>query len=163
LSVKSEAARLQKLLEVRSNQIQTTLKAVEKALEEENIKLNLVRNEGDLRENEDFTITSQRVGMLESQRRQVMRAMQTFKEFNLNNYVSDGTFVVLGTTIVFENQNTLDQYTMMLVPPDLADAEAGFMATNCPVGEKVLNKRVGDIIGVRASRGEQTYLIKEVY
>jgi transcription elongation GreA/GreB family factor len=163
MTVKAQADALRIKLRERHDLIRQELEAVEKELATEQINLKERRNEGDVTENEDYVITGAKVSMLEERRRRTLRTIRVLEEFDFEGYVTDGIFVVVGSTVVFEDTAVGSTQTFMIVPHDLAAAEEGFISLNSPVGAKTVGKRVGAPIGVRTSRGELSYRIKEVY
>jgi len=115
------------------------------------------RGHGDLSENADYDAAKQRQGFIEAQ-------MQALSDKIARAQVIDpskikGDRVVFGVTVDLLNCETEEEITYTLVGEEESDAAAGIISVTSPVGRALLGKEVGDVVEVRAPRGNIEYEI----
>lgn len=135
--------------------IQDEISALEYELRNELPKEILkARAHGDLRENAEFHAAKERQRYVDARLSQLKKRLADFSLIDLTRIPRDR--VGLGSTVVVLDLNKDEELTFKIVASEEADAPAGKVSTNSPIGRGLLGRRVGDEVSIPIPGGKRT-------
>ncbi len=123
---------------------------IPKALEE-------ARAHGDLSENAEYDAAKDRQGYLRARISHLESRIMELSLYSISS-LPDGV-AAYGSTVEVEDLDSGETRRFRLVFPEEADAAAGKISLNSPLGRALLNKREGDEIEVKTPAGKRSYQI----
>lgn len=109
------------------------------------------REKGDLSENAEYKAAKDEQGMLELKINQLESKLAQAKILDTTNI--DTSRVSLLTTVTIKNIAVNKELTYTLVPEAESDLKAKKIASNSPVGQGLMGKKIGEIAEVQTPRG----------
>ena len=133
-------------------------KLVAELKELENVELPRVReaiaearDKGDLSENFEYHAAKREQGRLLSQIRFKQRVLEFARVIDTKRLGTDA--VGLLSKVEITNLSNENRMTYMLVNPHEANLREGKISIKSPIGQALLNKKVGDVVEVRVPAG----------
>lgn len=123
-------------------------------------RIKVAREHGDLSENAEYDAAKNEQAQIEGE---ILEIEEKLKHAVI---IKDGAkkgVVSLGSTIVFVDEETKEQFTYELVGTTEADAENGKISNESPIGNALLGRKAGETIVVSVPAGSTTITIKKVY
>lgn len=109
------------------------------------------RSFGDLSENAEYAVAKEEQAKLES--RISWLEFQLSKARILDSTHIDSSRVTIGTTVTIQELNNSADFTYTIVGSEESDPKASKISSSSPVGQALLNKKVGDEVHVKVPRG----------
>ncbi|HLY20070.1 MAG TPA: transcription elongation factor GreA [Bryobacteraceae bacterium] len=109
------------------------------------------RLHGDLSENAEYHAAKDRQGFVNARLNQLKKRLAEMSMVDFSK-IPHGK-VGLGSTVVVLDTNKDEEVTYALVTSEEADAAAGKISTNSPIGRALLGKEVGDSVRVQIPGG----------
>ena len=119
-------------------------------------KIAVARDFGDLRENAEYDAARKEQGLVETRIAEIEEILQNAEIIQL----SDGSAVVLGSTVELRSANKTVTYTV--VGPVEADPLAGKISNESPIGKELMGKKVGDEVKIKTPKAEMVYIVKSI-
>jgi transcription elongation factor GreA len=149
-----------------NNKYQTTASGLQKLKEElkdreENQRsriastLNEMRNQGDLRENDGYTMAIEEQNINEErilELKEKIRNAVIIKDRNKSK-------VGIGDTVHLKGEKSL---TYEIVGQEEANPLDGKISSLSPIGQAVINKKVGDKVTISTPKGDTTYILDKI-
>lgn len=110
---------------------------------------------GDLRENAEYHAALERQRFVKARITQLRERLSVLGTMTLDQIPVDRSG--LGSTLRLLDQDSDEEIEFTLVIPELADLERGLISMASPIGSSLMNKRVGDEIGVKIPSGERNF------
>lgn len=109
------------------------------------------RDKGDLSENFEYHAAKREQGRLLSQIRFKQRVLEFARVIDTKRLGTDA--VGLLSKVEITNLGNQNRMTYMLVNPHEANLREGKISIKSPIGQALLNKKVGDVVEVRVPAG----------
>ncbi len=109
------------------------------------------RLHGDLSENAEYHAAKDRQGFVNARLNQLKKRLAEMSMVDFSKIPHDK--VGLGSTVVVLDTKKEEEVTYYLVTSEEADAPAGKISTNSPIGRAMLGKEVGDTVRVQLPGG----------
>ncbi len=122
-------------------------------------RLNKAIQQGDLSENADYIMAKEEQGFLEGRIQQI-EAMLHHAVLIEDNASKD--HVSLGSRVTVVEQGQAVEEVFRIVGAAEADPIKGNVSNESPIGQALLDHKVGDIVGVKAPSGEIHFEIKAI-
>ena len=142
-------------------------KLVAELKELENVELPRVReaiaearDKGDLSENFEYHAAKREQGRLLSQIRFKQRVLEFARVIDTKRLGTDA--VGLLSKVEITNLGNQNRMTYMLVNPHEANLREGKISIKSPIGQALLNKKVGDVVEVRVPAGTLKLRIESI-
>jgi len=119
-------------------------------------RLKEAKDQGDLKENQEFTDAKEEQALNEGRIEEIRTMLDNAVLFAQQT----GTAVALGSTITVKNRNT--EHKLTIVGPSEADPASGRISHESPLGAAFLGHGKGDKVSVTTPRGEIEYTIVEI-
>ena len=119
-------------------------------------KIAVARDFGDLRENAEYDAARKEQGLVETRIAEIEEILQNAEIIQS----SDGSAVVLGSTVELQSANKTVTYTV--VGPVEADPLAGKISNESPIGKELMGKKVGDEVKIKTPKAEMVYIVKSI-
>lgn len=143
-------AKLDDEIERLTHELSVTLpKAIQKAVEH-----------GDLRENSEYKSALERQQFVQARLNHLTRRRAELSKVNLDNIPSDR--VGFGSRVTVRDLRTEEEETYMLVFGDFIDIDTGQISMASPLGQTLLNGKVGDEVALQLPRGARKLRIEKV-
>ena len=123
-------------------------------------QLEEARSFGDLSENAEYAAAKEEQAKLET--RISYLEFQLSKAKILDSSTIDSSSVTLGTTVTIQDINNKAEFSYTIVGSEESDPKASKISSSSPVGQALLNKKVGDEVHVKVPRGMRHLRIKEI-
>ncbi len=123
-------------------------------------RLHAAIKQGDLSENADYIAAKEEQGFLEGRILELQAKLRNAVLIEPQRN-GDGR-VSLGSTVVVKEEGYDEVETYYIVGPDEADPSRGYISHVSPLGGALLNSVAGDVVAVRAPKGEIHFRIMEV-
>ena len=123
-------------------------------------QLEEARSFGDLSENAEYAAAKEEQAKLET--RISYLEFQLSKAKILDSSTIDNSSVTLGTTVTIQDINNSAEFSYTIVGSEESDPKASKISSSSPVGQALLNKKVGDEVHVKVPRGMRHLRIKEI-
>jgi transcription elongation factor GreA len=127
--------------------------AVQKAISE-------AREKGDLKENAEYHAARESLGMLEAKISDLESRLG--QATIMKTKPGDGSEILFGATVKVKDLTYDDEESYKLVGEGEADPLENRILTTSPMGQAMLNKKVGDMFIVDAPAGEMKYEVLEI-
>ena len=118
------------------------------------------RAHGDLSENAEYEAAKDAQGLLEAKVRLLESRLATAQVIDVSKLSGDK--VLFGATVTFEDVESGESKTVMIVGEDEADADAGLISYVSPLARALIGKSVDDLVQVKLPGGVKEYEIREV-
>jgi transcription elongation factor GreA len=116
--------------------------------------------QGDLSENAEYEAAKERQSTLHARLGQIRKRLADLSRIDVAAIPKDRAG--LGSEITVENMETGDEITYMLVIPELADGNKGYVSMAAPVGKALMNRKVGDTVTISIPRGTLEYEVRRI-
>lgn len=123
-------------------------------------RLEEARAHGDLSENAEYEAAKHRQGILRARIAQLQSRIRELSVYTLAQVPRDR--ISYGSRVTVEDADSGDLIEYRLVFPEEADAAAGQISINSPIGQGLMNKAEGDEVVVQTPRGRKTYQVIHV-
>ena len=120
--------------------------------------LEYAKSLGDLSENQEYQEARDSQAVLEDRINRLEAMLKSAKIVSAH----DSNTVAVGSTIVVEKEGSKDKKTYELVGSEEADAVAGKISVNSPLGAAALGKAKGDKFSYDAPSGKMSYKIIDI-
>lgn len=123
-------------------------------------QLEEARSFGDLAENAEYATAKEEQAKLETR--------ISYIEFQLSkariiDYTDiDTSRVTLGTTVKIQDMGNSDVFSYTIVGSEESDPKASKISSSSPVGQALLNKKIGEEVHVKVPRGVRHLRIKDI-
>jgi transcription elongation factor GreA len=118
------------------------------------------RGHGDLSENADYSAAKEKQSFLEGRIRDI-EVKLAFADV-IDPAKLSGDKVLFGATVTVEDTDTSEKQTYRIVGEDEADIKSGRISITAPVARALIGREVGDVVKVRAPKGQRELEIVEV-
>jgi transcription elongation factor GreA len=118
------------------------------------------RAHGDLSENAEYEAAKDAQGLLEAKVRLLESRLSTAQVIDVSTL--SGEKVLFGATVSFEDVDSGESKTVMIVGEDEADADAGLISYVSPLARALIGKSVDDLVQVKLPSGTKEYEIRSV-
>lgn len=118
------------------------------------------RSYGDLSENAEYDAAKEAQGLLELKINKLEELLSKARVVDLTNLPHDIVHILTKVTIKNNTNGKTLVYT--LVSLEEADLQAGKIAITSPVGQSLMNKKVGDVVEVKVPAGLMKYEILNI-
>ena len=119
-------------------------------------RLKEAKDQGDLKENQEFTDAKEEQALNEGRIEEIRTMIDNAVLFAQQT----GTVVALGSTITVKNGST--EHKLTIVGPSEADPASGRISHESPLGAAFLGHSEGDKVSVITPRGKIEYTIVEI-
>ncbi len=120
-------------------------------------RLQKARAMGDLSENSEYTAAKEELAFVEGRIREIEEILNQAEV--VENH-SSGDKVDVGSSVVVDNNGS--QETFQIVGEFEADPMNKKLSQNSPIGQALINKKVGDLVEVNIPAGKVQYKIVEI-
>ena len=117
--------------------------------------LSEMRNQGDLRENDGYSMAVEEQNINEEKIRELKGKIRNAKVVKEKNKDRIG----IGNMVTLENSKTI-KYE--ITSEDEANPLEGKISHVSPIGKAVMNKKVGDKVTIETPKGSTEYIVKEI-
>lgn len=116
-------------------------------------RLREAASQGDLSENAGYDMAKEEQSFLEGRIKEIREIISQAKiiEKKENDKVEIGSFVVL--------EGEGEKETFQIVESEEADIFQGKISLKSPLGEAILGKRKGEVVGINTPQGEKKYKV----
>ena len=122
--------------------------------------IEIARGHGDLSENADYSAAKEEQGLIEAKIRE-LEAKTTLAEVIDPTRLS-GSRVRFGATVTFEDTESGDAQTLVIVGEHEADIKRGRISIGAPLARALIGKDVGDTTTVTTPKGKHDVEITKV-
>jgi len=122
--------------------------------------IEIARGHGDLSENADYSAAKEEQGLIEAKIRE-LEAKTTLAEV-IDPTRMSGTRVRFGATVTFEDTESGDAQTLVIVGEHEADIKRGRISIGAPLARALIGKDVGDTTTVTTPKGKHDVEITQV-
>lgn len=139
----------------------TYLKTVRRTQIAERIRV--AREFGDISENAEYESAKNEQGLIEGQISEYEHILQNCKIIATEELSTEK--VSVGTVVTFVNvdpEAEEERYTMELVGTRETNPQQGRISNECPLGEALIDHRVGDVVDVRTPSGVISWKIEDI-
>jgi transcription elongation factor GreA len=106
---------------------------------------------GDLKENGDYHAALERQGFVQARLNQLRSRLTKISNIDLTKIPKDR--VGLGSRVVVQDMSTKEKENWELVIPDAMDVDKGQISVSSPLGQALVDKKVGDTSVVHLPAG----------
>ena len=118
------------------------------------------RGHGDLKENAEYHAAKEKQGFIEGRIADLENKLARAEVIDPSRMKGDK--IMISATVKLVNTETDKEVTYVLVGPDEADLERGFLSVTSPIGRSLLGKSSGDEVTVQAPGGKHVYEVESV-
>lgn|SRR3990167_6393514 len=122
--------------------------------------IEIARGHGDLSENADYSAAKEEQGLIEAKIRE-LEAKTTLAEV-IDPTKLSGTRVRFGATVTFEDTDSGDAQTLVIVGEHEADIKRGRISIGAPLARALIGKEVGETTTVTTPKGKHDVEITKV-
>ena len=122
--------------------------------------IEVARGHGDLKENAEYHAAKEEQGLIEAKVRE-LEAKSLMAEV-IDPTKLSGDRVSFGATVTFEDSETGDKVTYVIVGEHEADIKRGRIAVGAPVARSLIGKEVGDTVTLTTPKGKREVEISKV-
>ncbi len=112
---------------------------------------------GDLSENADYQSAKEEQGFVEGR---IMEIMDLIKNAVIIKKKRGNKFVSIGSNVKIKNKNNTYEYT--ITGSNESDPLAGKISNESPLGQEMMDKKVGDEFTITTPKGDVKYKILEI-
>jgi len=116
--------------------------------------------QGDLSENAEYEAAKDRQSTLHGRLGQIQKRLADLSRIDVNDIPRDRAGI--GSEVTVENLDDGAQISYTLVIPELADGEKFHVSIASPVGQGLMNRKVGDTMSITIPRGALEYEILRI-
>ena len=122
-------------------------------------KIKEAREQGDLSENAEYDAAR-------DEQREIEKRIAEIEKILKNAVVADEDSgntetISFGCTVTFEDMDTKQSFTYRLVRSSEADLMNGKISYESPVGERLMNSKVGQVVTIETPKGTKNYKITD--
>ena len=114
-------------------------------------EINVALAQGDLSENAEYEAAKERQSTLQARAGQIYKRLADLSRIDVSAIPRDRAG--LGSEVTVENLDSGEEIRYALVIPEVADEAPHYVSIAAPVGQALLNRRIGDTVTVRIPRG----------
>lgn len=122
-------------------------------------RIRTAREWGDLKENAEYHSAKNDQGLLE---RRITMLTEKLREAVVVEATGGGDTVAFGSTVHVVDETSGKPATYMLVGSTEADAAAGKLSADSPVGRALVGARAGDVVKVTTPRGNRPMRVVKI-
>ncbi len=119
------------------------------------------RAQGDLSENAEYDAAKEKQSFIEGRIQEIEAKLSSAKIINPHELEQDGR-VVFGVTVVLQDVELVNKVTYQIVGEDEANIDLNKISINSPIARALIGKLEGDVVIVRAPKGDIEYEILDV-
>jgi transcription elongation factor GreA len=123
--------------------------------------IEIARGHGDLKENADYSAAKEEQGLIEAKIRE-LEAKTAMAEVIDPMKLTNNTRVSFGATFTFEDSDSGDSTTYVIVGEHEADIKRGRIAIGAPMARAFIGKEVGDTVVYQSPKGKREYEVTKV-
>ena len=123
--------------------------------------IEIARGHGDLSENADYSAAKEEQGLIEAKIRE-LEAKTAMAEVIDPVKMSGSARVAFGATVTFEDTDSGDKTTYVIVGEHEADIKRGRISIGAPVARALIGKEVGDVFTYQSPKGKREYEVTQV-
>ena len=120
-------------------------------------KIKDARAQGDLSENAEYDAARDEQARINARINEIEHILKHAEVFDVEK--ADTSVVYFGSTVTFEDVESGNEMVYRIVGSHEVDIMSGDISYESPIGEKLLGKKVGDVVTVNAPNGEIDYRI----
>ena len=120
-------------------------------------KIKDARAQGDLSENAEYDAARDEQARINARIKEIEHILKHAEVFDIEK--ADTSVVYFGSTVTFEDVESGNEMVYRIVGSHEVDIMSGDISYESPIGEKLLGKKVGDVVTVNAPNGEIDYRI----
>ncbi len=120
-------------------------------------KIKDARAQGDLSENAEYDAARDEQARINARINEIEHILKHAEVFDIEK--ADTSVVYFGSTVTFEDVESGNEMVYRIVGSHEVDIMSGDISYESPIGEKLLGKKVGDVVTVNAPNGEIDYRI----
>jgi transcription elongation factor GreA len=120
------------------------------------------RAHGDISENSEYEDAKDRQGLIEGRIREYEARLAMADVIDIAS-VPPSNRIMFGVTVELEDQDTGDAVKYRIVGMEEADAKAGLISYNSPIGRALIGRSVGDEVRFDTPKGQRTVVITAVH
>ena len=129
----------------------------ENSIPEVTQKIKDARAQGDLSENAEYDAARDEQARINARITEIEHILKHAEVFDIEK--ADTSVVYFGSTVTFEDVESGNEMVYRIVGSYEVDIMSGDISYESPIGEKLLGKKVGDVVTVNAPNGEIDYRI----
>ena len=129
----------------------------ENSIPEVTQKIKDARAQGDLSENAEYDAARDEQARINARINEIEHILKHAEVFDIEK--ADTSVVYFGSTVTFEDVESGNEMVYRIVGSHEVDIMSGDISYESPIGEKLLGKKVGDVVTVNAPNGEIDYRI----
>ncbi|PIP92953.1 MAG: transcription elongation factor GreA [Bdellovibrio sp. CG12_big_fil_rev_8_21_14_0_65_39_13] len=118
------------------------------------------RELGDLKENAEYHAAKEKQGHVEGRIAQLQSVIAKSKIVDVSKTKSSK--IVFGATVVLIDQETDESVKYQIVGEEESDTKNKKISYTSPLGKALIGREVGDIVIVKAPRGDKEYEIESI-
>jgi transcription elongation factor GreA len=118
------------------------------------------RSHGDLSENAEYLAAKERQSFIEGRIAELHNKIAVSEIIDISDLPEDR--VVFGTTVLLNDLNTGDEFSVRLVGPDESNVDDGDISVLSPLGRALIGKEPGDEVQVRTPGGMRMLEIVDI-
>jgi len=122
--------------------------------------IEVARGHGDLSENADYSAAKEEQGLIEAKIRE-LEAKTALAEV-IDPTKMSGSKVRFGATVTFEDTDTGEKTTYVIVGEHEADIKRGRIAIQAPVARALIGKDIGDTVQLPSAKGKREVEVTQV-
>jgi transcription elongation factor GreA len=122
--------------------------------------IEIARGHGDLSENADYSAAKEEQGLIEAKIRE-LEAKTAMAEV-IDPTKLSGNRVAFGATVTFEDSDSGESTTYVIVGEHEADIKRGRISIGAPMARALIGKEVGDTVVYQSPKGKREYEITAV-
>lgn len=122
--------------------------------------IEIARGHGDLKENADYSAAKEEQGMIEAKIRE-LEAKLALSEI-IDPTKLSGDKVRFGATVTFEDTDSREVLTYVIVGEHEANIKRGRIAIGAPLARAMIGKDVGDTFMMTTPKGKREYEVTKV-
>ena len=115
---------------------------------------------GDLTENAEYEDAKQQQAIVEGQIADIRRVLQIAQVLEKDDIPTD--YVGLGSVVTMTNTENDDEWELMIVGSVEADPDNELISDESPIGEALMEKKVGDVVTIQVPNGVVQYKIESI-
>lgn len=118
------------------------------------------RELGDLKENAEYHAAKEKQGHIEGRIAQLQSVIAKSKIVDVSKTKSEK--VVFGATVVLIDQETEESVKYQIVGEEESDTKNKKISYTSPLGKALIGREVGDLVVVKAPKGDKEYEIESI-
>jgi transcription elongation factor GreA len=116
------------------------------------------REHGDLKENAEYHAAREQQGIVEAKIKDIEYKLAN-SEIIDNKFNKDVNQIIFGSIVELLNVEDNSKIKYQLVGEDEADIAKNKISFNSPIGEGLINKKIGDLITISVPKGELSFKV----